>query len=142
MPSCPIERRGIWKREGDRVYLCGTLGAEYDRYQRARAAVSAAEAYAAQTKGLEEIERVMDELEDEIRATLAPGETLSPRRSPGYGEMPLELSREIIAKLDATKRIGVSLTDSLLLVPSKSVTAICHVTPSPSTSNLQPSTSS
>jgi len=128
MPSCPIERRGIWKREGDRVYLCGTLGTEYDRYQRARAAVSAAEAYAAQTKGLAEIERVMDGLEDEIRATLAPGETLVPRRSPGYGEMPLALSREIIDKLDATKRIGVSLTESLLLVPSKSVTAICEIT--------------
>lgn len=127
MPSCPIERRGIWKREGDRVYLCGTLGAEYDRWQRARAAVSAAEAYAAQTAGLDEIEKLMDALEAEARAALAPGETLCPRRSPGYGEMPLELSREIIEKLDATKRIGVSLTESLLLVPSKSVTAICEV---------------
>ena len=50
-----------------------------------------------------------------------------PRRSPGYGTMPLELSREILAKLDATRRIGVALTDSLLLVPSKSVTAICEI---------------
>jgi len=127
MPSSPIVRRGIWKREGDRVYLCGTLGAEYDRWQRARAAVSAAEAYAAQTAGLDEIEKLMDELEAEARAALAPGETLRPRRSPGYGDLPLELSREIIEKLDATKRIGVSLTESLLLVPSKSVTAICEV---------------
>jgi len=127
MPSSPIVRRGIWKREGDRVYLCGTLGAEYDRWQRARAAVSAAEAYAAQTAGLDEIERLMDELEAEARAALAPGETLLPRRSPGYGDLPLELSREIIEKLDATKRVGVSLTKSLLLAPSKSVTAICRV---------------
>jgi len=128
MPSSPIAKRGVWKREGDRVYLCGTLGAEYDRYQRARAAVSAAEAYEAQRTGLDEIERVMDALEDEARASLGAGETLQPRRSPGYGDMPLNLSREILAKLDATKRIGVTLTDSLLLVPAKSVTAICEIT--------------
>jgi len=125
--SYPVDRRGVWLREGDRAYLCGTLGSEFDRHQRRLAAVSAADAYAAQRFGLDEIERVMDGLEAEIRATLAPGERLQPRRSPGYGEMPLELSRDIIAKLDATRRIGVAMTDSLLLVPSKSVTAICEI---------------
>ena len=128
MESCPIERRGLWRREGDRVYLCGTLGSAFDRWQRARAAVSAAEAYEAQRYGLEEIEKVMDGLEAEARAAVEKeGLKLMPRRSPGYGTMPLELSREILAKLDATRRIGVALTDSLLLVPSKSVTAICEI---------------
>lgn len=128
MPSSAIDKRGVWKREGDTVYLCGTLGSEYDRWQRARGAVSAAEAYAAQRKGLDEVEALMDELESEAReAVERDGGTLAPRRSPGYGELPLSLSAEIIAKLDATKRIGVSLTDSMLLVPSKSVTAICKV---------------
>lgn len=127
MNTPPIARRGIWKREGERVYLCGTLGAEFDRWQRARAAVSAAEGYAAQMLGLEEVEKLMDSLEAEARASLAPGERLAPRRSPGYAELPLSLSREILAKLDATKRLGVTLTDSLLLAPSKSVTAICQV---------------
>lgn len=69
----------------------------------------------------------MDALEAAARSALAPGETLAPRRSPGYGEMPLETSREIVAKLDATRRIGVAVTDSCLLVPSKSVTAVCAV---------------
>lgn len=119
--------KGLWKREGDTVYLCGTLGAEFDQQQRRLAAVSAADAYAAQLKGLEEVEKLMDSLEAEARASLAGGEKLLPRRSPGYGELPLELSREILDKLDATKRIGVALTASLLLVPSKSVTAICKV---------------
>jgi len=128
MESCPIERRGLWLREGDKVYLCGTLGAAFDRWQRARAAVSAAEAYASQQLGLEEIEKVMDALEAEARTSVEKeGLKLLPRRSPGYGKMPLEMSREILSKLDATKRIGVALTDALLLVPSKSVTAICEV---------------
>lgn len=127
--SAPVERRGLWRREGDRVYLCGTLGAAFDRWQRARAAVSAAEAYESQRFGLVEIERLMDELEAEARAAVeADGQArLRPRRSPGYGEMPLAFSREILEKLDATRRIGVALTESLTLVPTKSVTAVCEI---------------
>ena len=132
--SAPIERRGLWRRDGDRVLLCGTLGAAFDRWQRARAAVSAAEAYEAQRLGLEEVERLMDGLEAEARRSVeADGRSrLRPRRSPGYGEMPLGRSREIIDRLDATRKIGVALTESLSLVPTKSVTAICEVeTPAP-----------
>lgn len=124
----PIRRRSRWCRDGDRVYLCGTLGAEFDRWQRALGAVSAADAYFAQRIGLDAIEAAMDALEGDVRRTLAPGETLQPRRSPGYGNLPLEFSREILSRLDATKTLGVTLTDSLLLVPSKSVTALCEVT--------------
>lgn len=127
--SAPIERRGLWRRDGDRVYLCGTLGAAFDRWQRARAAVSAAEAYEAQRLGLVEVERLMDELEAAARREVeADGRTrLLPRRSPGYGEMPLAQSREILERLDATRKIGVALTDSLSLVPTKSVTAVCEI---------------
>ena len=127
--SAPIERRGLWRRDGDRVYLCGTLGAAFDRWQRARAAVSAAEAYEAQRLGLVEVERLMDELEAAARREVeADGRArLLPRRSPGYGEMPLALSREILERLDATRKIGVALTDSLSLVPTKSVTAVCEI---------------
>lgn len=127
----PIDRRGLWKREGNRVYLCGTLGAAFDQWQRARAAVSAAEAFTSQRLGLREVERVMNDLEAEARAAVEAGgrERLLPRRSPGYDELPLALSREIIEKLDATQKIGVAVTESMLLVPTKSVTAICKVEP-------------
>ena len=127
MESSPIVKRGVYKRVGGRVYLCGTLGAEFDRWQRARAAVSAAEGYAAQMEGLREIESLMDELEAAAKAEISEGESLLPRRSPGYGMLPLEMSREIIDILDATKKLGVALTDSLILVPSKTVTAVCEI---------------
>ncbi len=109
------------------MYLCGTLGAAFDVWQRRLAALSGADAYFSQQIGLDAVEREMDRLEAEARASLAEGEVLKPRRSPGYGEMPLSLSREIIDKLEATRRIGVAMTDSNLLVPSKSVTAICEI---------------
>jgi cobalamin-dependent methionine synthase I len=41
--------------------------------------------------------------------------------------MELAMNREIIERLDAAKRIGVSFTDSMTLMPSKSVTAVCEV---------------
>ena len=76
---------------------------------------------------LGEIEKWMDETEDEIRKELAPGESLVSRYSPGYGDFPLAAQRTLLALLDAPRRAGVSLTDSLLMVPSKSVSAVIGV---------------
>lgn len=125
--EAPIQPRSVWKREGDRVYLCGTIGAAFDAWQRRLSLFSSADALMAQAIGTTAIEQVMDDLETEIRPTLREGEKLQPRRSPGYGKMPLSLSREILDLLEATHKVGVTLTDSLLLLPSKSVTAICEV---------------
>ena len=47
-----------------------------------------------------------------------------PRFSPGYGDLSLEVQKEIFSLLDCPRKIGVSLGDSLLMTPSKSVTAI------------------
>ena len=130
--EAPISVRGTWKRthlEGaDVVFLCGTIGAEFDAWQRRLSVTSAADALLSQQIGLAAVEKVMDGLEEEIRKEVeVEGRRLKPRRSPGYGDLPLELSREIINCLDATKKIGVSITESNLLVPSKSVTAICEI---------------
>ena len=125
--EAPIDAKGVWARFGDKVYLCGTLGAAFDQWQRRLSALSGADAYFSQQIGLDAVEREMDALEAEARASLSEGEALRPRRSPGYGEMPLSLSREIIDRLEATRRIGVAVTESDLLVPSKSVTAICEI---------------
>jgi len=130
--EAPISVRTRWTEttwQGRAVcFLCGTLGPAFDMWQRRLAAVSAADAYLSQQIGLDALEREMDALEAEARAAVErTGRRLLPRRSPGYGEMPLELSREILRRLDATKAIGVFLTESNLLVPSKSVTAICKI---------------
>ena len=126
--AAPIRPHGVWMRDDDRVLLCGTIGAEFDVWQRRLSLTSAADALFSQRIGLDAVERVMDGLEEAARKEVeAEGRSLKPRRSPGYGDLPLGLSRTILAKLDAMKRIGVSITDSDLLVPSKSVTAICEI---------------
>ena len=128
--AAPLSPRGLWLATEwngrSVVFLCGTVGAAFDAWQRKLAATSAADAYLAQQIGLDAVEKVMDELETRSRSGVE-GKRLTPRRSPGYGDLPFELSREIINRLDATKKIGVSITDSNLLVPSKSVTAICEI---------------
>ena len=54
-----------------------------------------------------------------------------PRFSPGYGDLPLTLQRDISRILNMPKEIGVSLTDTLLMTPSKSVTALIGVAKTP-----------
>lgn len=49
---------------------------------------------------------------------------LRPRFSPGYGDFPLEKQRILCDVLKTEKTVGITLTESLLMIPSKSVTAV------------------
>lgn len=125
--EAPFQPRTAWTREGDRVWMCGTLGTAFDAWHRRVSILSATDTLIAQAIGTDGIEKVMDAIEDEVKPTLRAGERLLPRRSPGYGTIPLEMSRDILTKLDATTRLGVTLTSSNLLIPSKSVTAFADI---------------
>lgn len=56
---------------------------------------------------------------------------LRPRFSPGYGDFPLECQKALTGGLETAKRIGLTLTDSLIMMPSKSVTAVIGISPLP-----------
>lgn len=107
------------------IAFCATLGIEADRLishatitQMSRAVV-----YQACTAAM--IESYCDEINAQFAAqALDRGYHLRPRFSPGYGDFPLTCQPSLIAALGATKQIGVSLTTSMLMMPSKSVTAI------------------
>ena len=115
------------------AYLaCGTVGAEFDAFHRRVSVTSGADALIVQAIGAALIEKLMDSVEDEIRAELAESETLVERYSPGYGTFPLAAQSTLLALLDAPIKVGVSLTDTLLMVPSKSVSAIIGVHSQPS----------
>ena len=107
--------------------VCGTIGAEFDALQRRVAVTSGADALIVQAIGTAAIEAWMDAVEDEIRQELAPGEELVSRFSPGYEDLPLAFQRTLLTILDTSRKIGVSLSDALLMVPSKSVSAIVGV---------------
>ena len=64
---------------------------------------------------------------DFINEEMAKKHKLRPRFSPGYGDVPLSVQPAILDYLEAGKRIGITLTESLMMVPVKSVTAIVGI---------------
>ncbi len=55
------------------------------------------------------------------------GKFIKPRFSPGYGGFELTAQREIADILETEKRIGLYFTESLMMIPEKSVTAIVGI---------------
>ena len=114
------------------VLFAATLGvqadillARYSRIDMSRAAVLQAASAAM-------IESYCDETEKEISAQAARrGLFLRPRYSPGYGDFSIQLQKDILNTLDCPKRIGLSMTESFMLVPTKSVTAVIGLTSDP-----------
>ncbi len=58
---------------------------------------------------------------------LAAGHVVGRRFSPGYGDLPLGIQPQVLASVMADKRLGIVLSDSLLMSPKKSVTAIVGI---------------
>lgn len=105
--------------------LIVTLGQQVDEYvsdllaegQYAAAAV-------ADAIGSDAAEQAMAQLNEHLRqAAAALGSGLTRRFSPGYGDVPLTLQRDLLHLLEADS-IGVRLTGSHLMVPRKSITAL------------------
>lgn len=53
------------------------------------------------------------------------------RFSPGYGDLPLSIQSDIIRVLAADRKLGMTATDSNLLIPAKSITAFVGLFESP-----------
>lgn len=76
------------------------------------------------------VEQGADACNQEVDAWAASSGLVPTRRySPGYGDLPLAVQPALLDALDAGRRLGVSLTDSLLMVPMKSVTAVVGLAP-------------
>lgn len=73
------------------------------------------------------VETVADACQAEIASRLAPGEDLTFRYAPGYGDLPLATNKTILRELQSDKRIGVHLTNSMLMTPRKSIVAIMGI---------------
>ena len=55
-----------------------------------------------------------------------------PRFSPGYGDLPLAVQPVLLASLDAERQLGITLSSSMLMSPTKSVTAVVGLFEEPS----------
>lgn len=64
---------------------------------------------------------------DRINRQLCENLQSKPRFSPGYGDFDIKHQKDIMALLDTSRKIGLSLTDSMLMAPTKSVTAVIGI---------------
>ena len=111
---------------GGCVLLCATASAGADKLIRQYEAYDMTRAFITDCLASSAVESICNEVGEEIQQKLA-GRFTTWRFSPGYGDLPLSTSRDIITILDAQKRIGLNYTESDMLVPSKSVTAVIGV---------------
>lgn len=108
-----------------RVCIFGaTLGTECDRLLRTYSITDIARSMVLQACLASKIEEVCDSLEDGLKAQ---GLILRQRYSPGYFDLNILENKKIFELLELNKRIGLTLTDTCQMVPTKSVTAFIGI---------------
>ena len=93
-----------------------------------QAVAAVAEAGAGQAVAAALIETYCDDCCAELQKRLPEGKKLKWRFSPGYGDWALEEQKILFPVLDCAHTIGLTLTESCMMAPVKSVTAVMAIT--------------
>ena len=109
------------------VLLCATLSVQADSLIRRTQLRDMAAGLIMDSCATTWIEQLCDRTEDQAKP-LFPGARFTTRFSPGYGDLPLSMQADFLSALDAPRKIGLCVTDSSILTPRKSVTALFGVT--------------
>ena len=108
--------------------FAATLGSGADRLMRYWERVDMSRAAVLQATAAAMTEAWCDACQAELAASLAgEGAHLTFRFSPGYGDLPLTVQPMLLGRLDAQRRVGLTVTESMMLTPTKSVTAIIGI---------------
>lgn len=107
------------------VILAATLGIEADRLIKKSQLSSMTAGLVMDACATTMIEAVCDAVETDINQTYG---KCNFRFSPGYGDLPITLQKDLLSLLQAEKKIGLYANAANLLIPGKSVTAILGVT--------------
>lgn len=112
------------------ILFAATLGSGVDGLLRRYARLQMSKCVVLQAAAASMLEVYCDEKNEELKEDYQrKGRYLRPRFSPGYGDFTLGCQRPLADALELNKRIGITLTDSLMMAPSKSVTAVIGVSP-------------
>ncbi len=106
------------------VIFSATIGLGIDRLIAKYSRLSPSKALCMQAIGTERIEELCNLFYSDIKKEFC---NIKPRFSPGYGDLSLSLQKDITKMLDTSRNIGVMLNESLIMSPSKSVTAIIGI---------------
>ena len=121
---------------GQAALLVCTLGMAFDARVRSMQARDMAEAVMLDALGSAWVEDGCDEAE-RLLTSRFPGKFLTDRFSPGYGDLPLTVQPDILAATDATRYLGVQATDSCLMLPQKTVTAVIGIADRPQPARIR-----
>lgn len=114
------------------ITLACTLGMGFETELLKLQAKSATKAVIFDAVGTAFIEEFADRTEEKLLLPYKEKGYFSKfRYSPGYGDLKLELQKDIITTLDAQKRIGLLVTDTNILIPRKSITAFIGIFKTP-----------
>lgn len=110
------------------VVFAATIGAGADRIIAKYSKIRPSAALAADAAASALIECLCDSFCEHLKALeFSRGKFLTQRFSPGYGGLALETQKDFFEYLNCPKNIGLCLTDSMLMTPTKSVTAIVGI---------------
>ena len=121
--SRSLERHLASCREA--VLFAATLGIGTDRLIARAQLRDLRDALVLQACAAAMIEATCDDIDRQIQAEAKSRNLQTKRRfSPGYGDLELSVQRDLCRVLDTERQIGLTLTESCMMVPVKSVTAI------------------
>lgn len=106
------------------IIMAATLGARVDMEMKRLQVQDMTKAIVFDACANAAVEGVCDELQEELTKTYP---YLTDRYSCGYGDLPITLQKQFVQVLDASKKIGLYVNESSVLVPLKSVTAILGI---------------
>ena len=111
------------------VYLfAATLGPEVDKLIQRTSKINQAKAVMLQAGGAMFIEQYVELLQIFLRQEEEKNHNfIRPRYSPGYGDVTLEAQKIFFELLQCQKNLALTLNDSLIMSPEKSVTAFIGV---------------
>lgn len=112
------------------ILMAATLGSETERLLRQRQVQRMGDAVILDAAASAAIENVCENVCMDLSERFSP-RYLTDRFSPGYGDFPFSQQREFFEVLDITRQIGVSLSESGLMLPQKSVTALIGISDRP-----------
>jgi hypothetical protein len=132
IPQCPVPLTGksINKfLDGYKsVLICAaTLGEEFDRLLRQIQLTDMAGAVILDSLAGEYLESFCDKKESAIFPALKGMPATVRRFSPGYGDFPLSVNRDVVTVLNASIKIGLCVTEEYILTPQKSITGVVGV---------------
>ncbi|WP_432408369.1 vitamin B12 dependent-methionine synthase activation domain-containing protein [Wukongibacter sp. M2B1] len=105
-----------------------TLGNEVDKRIRYYSKVDLTKSVIFDACATAGIEALCDRVESEVKKiAISNGCNITSRYSPGYGDLSIEIQPKILNLLDTQKHIGLTVTDSCILIPRKSVTAFIGI---------------